>query len=141
MSSFLEPWLCAERLHGDGAELCSLINYALAANEIESTELPLQLQVSHAKQSPLCTGARMCVGACGSRSPFPGAAAGSGSWWDVVNQATRFASHRLCGTGRATVTCQNTCKISSFQMQSIKSVKLRTWPVDSSPTGQLFPPF
>ena len=37
----MEPWLYAERLRGDVAELCSLINYALAANEIESVELPL----------------------------------------------------------------------------------------------------
>lgn len=32
-------------------ELCSLINYALAANEIERVELPLQLSVSDAEQT------------------------------------------------------------------------------------------
>lgn len=43
-------------LCGDVAELCSLINYALAANEVEHAELPLWLSVSDAEQSLPCPG-------------------------------------------------------------------------------------
>lgn len=55
-------WLCAQWLCGDVAELCSLINYALAANEIELAELPLWLSVIHAQQILLCPGTGSTAG-------------------------------------------------------------------------------
>lgn len=90
--SFVDLWLCAERLYGDVAELRSLINYALAANELGSAELP----------------SRLCTSPGEPSAPCAGSWGGAGLWklLDVVNQATCFASHRLCGSGQFTMTCQ-----------------------------------
>lgn len=68
----MELWLRAQSLCGDVAELCSLINYALAANEIESGELPLWLSVSDAEQSLLWPGTTCTPGLGRAGALFPG---------------------------------------------------------------------
>lgn len=114
--SFVDLWLYARRLCGDVAELCSLINYALAANELRSAELPLQLCASPVKPSPLCTGSWGRAGlwkllGCGK----------SGNLF-CKSQALRYRP--------VYNDLPNICKISISQMQSIKSVKLRSWPIN-----------
>lgn len=98
-------------------ELCSLINYALAANEIERVELPLQLSVSDGERS-LCPGTGSTPG-LGRDAALTQARVGSQSGWGVVNQAPCFASHRLCNTGQLAMTCRNICQIALFRCNQL----------------------
>lgn len=116
----LEAWCCVTELH-------TIIYCSLAADELERTEFPFVAPWDALRAKPPWHACNACAWMLVSH--VPGLGEGCVSGWDVVKWATR-ASHRLCNAGQFTMTCQNICKISISQMQSIKSVKLRGWPIN-----------
>lgn len=109
-------------------ELCSLINYALAANEIERVELPLQLSMSDGERS-LCPGTGSTPG-LGRDAALTQARCGLSEWVGCGKSGTLFCKSQALQYRPACNDLPKYLPDSTFQMQSIKSVELPSWPLN-----------
>lgn len=141
LQNSVELWLRAQSLCGDVAALCSLINNALAANEIEHTELPLWLCERCRAEPALPRHSEHSRAWEGGMEPLSQARCGLSLWVGCGKSGTLFCKSQALQYRPAHNDLPKYLPDSTSQMQSIKSVKLRIQPLNKFSRVAFFVPF